>query len=73
MDRLLPRVFELSASVRTFWKIIKWFFSFEVSPSFVCEKAKVKGREGERSDFLFLNFFPSLIYVRIGEVLNRTF
>jgi hypothetical protein len=27
-----------------------------VSPSFVCEKAKVKGREGERSDFLFLIF-----------------
>jgi len=25
IDGLLPRVFELSASVRTFWKIIKWF------------------------------------------------
>jgi hypothetical protein len=31
-----------------------------VSPSFVCEKAKVKGREGERSDFLFLIFFSIL-------------
>jgi len=47
--------------------------SFDVSPSFVCQKAKVKGREGDRSDFLFLNFLPSLIYVRIGEVFNRTF